>query len=274
MALVLVYCPTYQTPDGLAIWAETRRSIDQLSFTGEIIRIISDDNPYPPPDARNVLYQYQKARAIALHELADALLTVEHDIIAPPDALQKLWDTGAPVVYGVYLFRHGPPALNTLRYTTGSAPDMPLSRFPDDLARAWADGIANVSGAGFGCTLIRREVLEAIPFRSGPDHPHPDLPFAADCIRAGIRQVAHFKVLCGHICPDGSILWPEMGKMTNNVKVLILQDFNAPSGGHYSAGEQVIMDGSEARELSRGGYVRMAVQTGKSNRPQRANGSR
>src|SRR4030067_1225104 len=117
MTLVLVYCPTYQTPDGLAIWAETRRSIDQLSFPGEIIRIISDDNPYPPPDARNVLYQYQKARAIALHELADALLTVEHDIIATPDALQKLWDTGAPVAYGVYLFRHGPPALNTLRYT-------------------------------------------------------------------------------------------------------------------------------------------------------------
>ena len=151
---------------------------------------------------------------------------------------------------------------------------MPLSRFPDDLARAWADGIANVSGAGFGCTLIRREVLEAIPFRSGPDHPHPDLPFAADCIRAGIRQVAHFRALCGHICPDGSILWPEMGKLTNNVKVIVLQDFNAPSGGHYSAGEQVIMDGSEAGELSRGGYVRMAVQTGKSSRPQRANGSR
>src|SRR4030065_1252958 len=108
MALVLVYCPTYQTPDGLAIWAETRRSIDQLSFTGEIIRIISDDNLYPPPDARNVLYQYQKARGIALHELADALLTVEHDIIAPPDALQKALDTGAPGGYGGHLVPHGP----------------------------------------------------------------------------------------------------------------------------------------------------------------------
>ena len=31
---------------------------------------------------------------------------------------------------------------------------------------------------------------------------------ADDCARRGIKQVARFDILCGHIRPDGFVLWP------------------------------------------------------------------
>jgi len=42
----------------------------------------------------------------------DALLTIEHDMVIPPDALLKLLDTKADVVYGLYVFRSQPKTLN------------------------------------------------------------------------------------------------------------------------------------------------------------------
>ena len=95
-----------------------------------------------------------------------------------------------------------------------------LSLAPRLLERAerQAAGVVVVSGAGFGCTLIRRGVLERIPFRPDGDN------FDAKAQRgkeeqlqelhgvrcagysvcpglpgSGIRSVARFDVRCGHV---------------------------------------------------------------------------
>jgi hypothetical protein len=154
---------------------------------------------------RNVLAQYNHARTLCLSGPYDAMVTVEHDIILPPHALATLCDDGAAVVYGTYMLRHGMPVINALKYENERNSGMSLSLYNGALAQASKAERVEVSGVGFGCTLIRRQVLEAIPFRQDAAGNAPDMPFAHDCLRQGIQQVARFNVRCGHI-HEGEIL--------------------------------------------------------------------
>jgi len=121
---ILLFCPTYKLPSGkLAIKNKTVESINALIIPAEVDLAvkISDDNPFPitgvpKDDHRNTLHQYQLARDIVLDQGFDALLTIEHDMVIPPDALLKLLDTKADVVYGLYVFRSQPEMLNAMRF--------------------------------------------------------------------------------------------------------------------------------------------------------------
>ena len=76
-----------------------------------------------------------------------------------------------------------------------------ISHHPGKLAQARQDGVYPVWGAGFGCTLFRREVMERLPFRKGDDVLAwcPDLPFAQDAWKAGWESIARFDVPVTHI---------------------------------------------------------------------------
>ena len=168
--------------------------------------------------------KYNAGRAVVLSQGYDAMLTVESDMRVPPDALELLAATEAPVAYGVYAFRRNGGLLNAFSVMD---PDRmagyPLSYVPDRLRAAWG-GVVEVDGVGLGCTLIRREALEAVPFRIDRTRPHADGTFshcdwyfALDCLEREIRQVAHLGVLCGHISPCDlagnvapSVLWPDI----------------------------------------------------------------
>ena len=66
------------------------------------------------------------------------------------------------------------------------------------------------SGGGLGCTLIRRDVVEAIPFRHG-GRAHCDTYFNDDVWYAGYtEQWTNFQMWCGHKAPDGEILRPKL----------------------------------------------------------------
>jgi hypothetical protein len=154
---------------------------------------------------RNVLAQYSHARELCLSGPYDALVTIEQDMILPPHALATLWEDGAAVVYGTYMLRHGMPVINALRHENQRNLGMSLSLYNGALAQASKAERIEVSGVGFGCTLIRRSVLEAIPFRQDDAGNAPDMPFARDCLQRGIEQIARFNVRCGHI-HEGEIL--------------------------------------------------------------------
>ena len=84
-----------------------------------------------------------------------------------------------------------------------------LSVWPEKLARARRAGAVICSGAGLGCTLIRRRVLEAIPFRLvDGDGGHCDTYFNRDVLWGGFSQWADMTVRCGHKCTDGTVVWP------------------------------------------------------------------
>lgn len=69
--------------------------------------------------------------------------------------------------------------------------------------------VAETKGVGMGCTLIHRNVLEAIEFRNAPnDEVADDWLFSLDCVEHGFKQMHDFGVVCGHIMPDGNVVWP------------------------------------------------------------------
>jgi hypothetical protein len=249
---ILIFTPTY----GDAMRPETPASVKAQVFAGKVKHEISKHNPFPGQNMRNVLAQYERGRARALAGDYDALLTVEHDMLLPPDALQKLWDTGAPVAYGVYLLRHGVAVLNAWELVGPRNMGESLSLHPDRLARAMRQQIVPVSGVGFGCTLIRREVLERIPFRSGGDGTEaPDMPFALDCLHSDTLQVAHFGVLCGHW--DGSG-WLQPFTAGASARVRANANVTVRNGQEtlkMTAGQEYEIVAGEVRDLVRAGYV-------------------
>lgn len=252
MARVLIFTPTY----GGLLQPETVKSIKALEYDGDWV--LSDENPYPGRDMRNCGHQFAKGRELALAGGYDGLLTVEHDMIIPPDAPSLLWTTDAPVVYGCYQFRHGMAVINLFQKLPVPAVGQSLSHYPDELRAARAAGQVEVSGCGFGCTLIRRDVLERVPFQVGQSA--PDMPFAQDCVRLGIRQMGRTDVLCGHIDTDKqTTLWPFRG-LGMETRVVALQNVTINDNGRgvvMLAGQQYTVGLDAAIEHGRAGYVRI-----------------
>lgn len=259
MPRVLVFTPTH---DDL-LEAETVASVEALRFTaGTFDWVVSDENPHPGRDMRNVVHQFQKGRRLALEGGYDAMLSVEHDMIVPSDALDRLWATDAGVVYGCYQLRHKMRSVNLFRYENSRSVGMSLSLYPRDLNLARQQGWIEVSGAGFGCLLFRRQVLEGVPFRDAGNA--PDLPFASDCVRRSIKQIGRTDVVCGHIDKvwANATLWPFDEKDLGMIaKVEALQNVTILDEGDavpMVKGKYYSLSVTAAAEAQRAGYVRIA----------------
>ena len=157
----------------------------------------------------NLLRKLNRARDLGLAGGYDALLTVESDIIVPPDALEKLAAVDADVVYGLFVLRFPPYHWNVATKMRPGGEIHLVSQDREAAKAAWGQ-VLPCEGHGQGICLIRRHVLEAIEFRN----PHPDLRaqdwyFSFDCQRLGFSQMAHLGVQCGHI--DGqTVLLPDV----------------------------------------------------------------
>lgn len=210
---ILLFCPTYLDDDGdMVVRERTKASIEALKWDGKLTVEYSTHNPYPlgVKDSVNILLQYQRARAMCIEGDYDALLTVEHDMVLPADTLEKLWAVDKPVVYSVYVMRHGPLRLSAWTVKRPVEHGLAIDLHPEEYRNALEKKVVPVTGIGTGCTLIRREVLEKIDFRreGGGYRPAHDIGFAMDLMDAGIEQYAHFDAPSGHILPTGEVLWP------------------------------------------------------------------
>ncbi len=279
---VLAVTPTY----GGRLTAQTKASMEALRRDGlELEWLVLDEQKWPAPDHRNVLHMYRLAQRRALDEGFDALWTVEHDMVIPPDGALHLAATPGDVAYGVYLFRWGQFVLNTFEYIGDRNIGESLSLHPKAAAAALRRGVARVSGAGWGCTWIRRRALEAWEWpEEWPENPAYDVAFAQRAIRAGLVLYANFAVLCGHVKNDG-VLWPfrsEFGALERNVHTFMLGGqemamYHAAGAGaarvtaratmnvavcgqsvRIEAGQEYVMPAEAAHELARAGYVEVA----------------
>lgn len=238
---------------------ETRASIESqvtdVSFDWEI----GFHNPFPGQKTKNVVAQYQRAREMALTGGYDALLTCEHDMLLPVNAIQKLYETDAEVVYGTYMLRHGTPCINAWQYVSGRNMGMSLSLYPKEFRALQAKGYGRVSGVGWGCTLIRRDVLDRIRIHSESESDAGDITFAMECLHAGIAMVARFDVQCGHYHENGELL--EIGQNGGIVsRVLALQGVNVNVDGDtivLKKGKYYTLPLEVGAELARAGYVKV-----------------
>lgn len=251
---VLAFTPTY--PGGLR--RETRRAM-QGQTVGCDWRV-GMHNPHPAGDMRNVLAQYVRGREEFLASGADAWWLVEHDNVPSGDALAIMLEslTEAGVVYAPYLFRHGTQTLSAHRLEGRRELGMSLMLYPEELDAMRRAGVGEVSGLGFGCTLIRREVVERFPMRATESgYPVPDTPFAEDTLRGGVRSVCRFDCPVGHF--EGDVLlhpYEDMG--TKLVVVRALESVNAFAGGRVwelRAGAEYEVRADAVGDLERVGYV-------------------
>ncbi len=208
---VLVFCP--MNPKMPRLWGRTVQAL--FGLHSEQIGIEywfrGWDNPHAYP-YENVAHNYNVARDVVLKLGLDALLTVECDMIVPPDTVDRLAATEADIAYGLYVWRHGRrewSAYSELTALQGRS----LSRDPD-LARASWGKVIPVAGVGQGCTLIRRHVLEEIEFGLWPGTPElvsSDWMLALDAQRLGFTQRCDLGVVCGHqsYAPWPQVIWPD-----------------------------------------------------------------
>jgi hypothetical protein len=200
MIRVLMFTPTAR------LEPEAFEALMNQTYAGPLDRLLTRDNPETEHPELNIVYNYQKAQRMFLAGQYDALFPVESDVIIPPNALERLIAADADIAYGVYLFRRGGPVLNITH------PRPPYNSYTGHLAdwiRQWGQ-VIECSGLGFGCTLIRRRVLELHELHSeNGDGGDSDTVLANYARANGIKQLADTSVICGHKRPDSVILWPE-----------------------------------------------------------------
>lgn len=221
MNTTLLFCPVYEMRPGVWIEPRTQQCIEAIAACGGVDVVYQDDNPHTHTDKTvrgiyNHLHQFQVARRRFLAGTWTWLLVIEHDMIVPAGILEMLQACDADIAYAPYMWRHGRPQLNLFHRWDRQArnPGPPLDQRRREYRAALRmkpkDGyrIVDVSGAGFGCILVRRRVIEAIDYRLGPQNVHCDTWWTRDVYRAGFSQRANLDAICGHICPDGAVLWP------------------------------------------------------------------
>jgi hypothetical protein len=257
MVRLLVFTPTY----GDGPQPECLSGVAAQVFDGQLTHEVSWHNPYPTTgrDMRNVTAQYQRAHQLMRDGGYDGMLLFEHDMrMDDPSIIRKLWNTPAPVVYAPYLLRHGSNVLSLWQWTEGRNLGMSLSLYPKELAKMRRVGEGPVCGVGFGCTLIRREVFSMVGAFRGPDNQAPDLPFAMDCIHAGIHPWGRFDIECGHY-HNGEWLWPWRQREGMRVgRIYMLQDVTANVNGdstRLTRGHYYSLPADVRDALIRAGYA-------------------
>lgn len=208
---ILIYIPL--APLRPRIYARTITSVFTLKYDHYIDLVFGKEDNIPTSinnksdKYQNICDKHNHARSLVLNNNYDAVLFVENDMIIPEDTLDKLINADADVAYGLYISRHG-----WRRWLAfDSISDIAGVSFSQNINKAkerWGQ-VVNTQGVGMGCTLIKRNVLEKIEFRTHPDNMvADDWMFALDCKQLEFTQKHDLSVICGHITPTGEILWP------------------------------------------------------------------
>lgn len=222
---VLVAVATYPESSGSPdIYPETQAALDALlapyedalephpegsRLLAELVYFGGDDPALSWLD--NITDKHNLMRQMALDGGYDALLTVEADVVFPADALTRLLAVDADVVYGTYVSRAIEGLVLVFPEIDGYSARS-ITAEPDKWREPLAEGrVIRSEGAGFGCTLIRRNVLDTIIFRRDRKRKNfaDDWPFALDVKEAGFHSAHHLGVLCGHLAHDGRVYWPD-----------------------------------------------------------------
>lgn len=202
---VLVFTPVKR------LEPETIAAIFSLEWGGPISFLLQRDNPSGDGPADH-LHQYQRGRELFLAGPYELMLVIESDIIPPPDTLLRLATLNCDLAYGCYQFRGGQVSNVLRRYYPWPEMSLNLGESLDCTPGLWQAarrrGVIDCSGAGLGCVLIRRRVIEETPFEAPKEPGFFDWAWTEAVYRRGYRMRAEMTVLCGHKDMDGTVLWP------------------------------------------------------------------
>ncbi len=142
--------------------------------------------------------------------------SLEQDVIAPPDAIERLLLNKKRICGGVYFTTyHFASKLKIRPLMWGEVGDTQKMRFM--LKESKGDNVHKVRATGLGCLLIHRSVLEKIRFASDQKKTiYDDVVFCRDAKKKGFDVFVDAGVKCKHIIDlDGNYvtLYMQQGKM-------------------------------------------------------------
>lgn len=148
-------------------------------------------------------YNIAQIRNLIAHwaERYDYLFSVDSDIVFEKDTLKKLLSHDKDVVSGLYIQRKEEKVLEIYRINKrGGVSNVTY----EDLSK---ESLARISACGFGCVLIKSQVIRRIGYpqfiyREALDHKHTvseDVHFCARAIEEGFDIWADTTILCEHI---------------------------------------------------------------------------
>jgi len=130
------------------------------------------------------------ARHKVLDEDYDYLMFIESDLVPDKDVLKRLINFNRPVVGSIYLIGHEikVPCVFFLDHKKESGLLGTRLIHPMEVKHFMNTGLRLVHGLGFGCVLIRKDVVKRFPFwfDSRFDNKHSDVYFYMDLAVKGI----------------------------------------------------------------------------------------
>jgi cephalosporin hydroxylase len=132
----------------------------------------------------------------------DYLFSIDSDIAFPPDTLKKMLNHDVDMVSGIYIQRI--PDTHTIEIMR-KTPQGGVSHV--DFSDIADQGLVPIDACGFGCLLIKGEVIKSIPYphfvyKSAIDHANTyseDVYFCTQATDRGFKIWADTDIICDHI---------------------------------------------------------------------------
>ncbi len=135
-----------------------------------------------------------------LSEGYDYFLSLESDVIPPPDLIERMLAANVPAITGVYFTIYtvnGEPKMRPLVWKAHDDKQMTFMNEEVKAARGKKREVVPVKASGLGCMLIHRSVLEKIKFRATTES-FDDMPFCQDLEKNGFTLYADLTLICKH----------------------------------------------------------------------------
>ena len=168
--------------------------------------------PYLADVRERVIYSRNMIREMVLQNGYDYFLSLEQDVIPPVDVIERLMRHQKPAVSGVYYkefyvtYKYKGKAVKQRKQIMPLIctllPGMENSDRAHLCTTKEVDGdkFFQIRGAGLGCILIHRDVMERIAFRSDRDKgTFDDLCFSNDLYKMKIPMYVDTSVKCKHL---------------------------------------------------------------------------
>lgn len=220
---ILVGCPTHEVKEYcLELYAKAAKSLTYKNFdvllvdnspTDEYLEKIKSlgldaiKGPSFETAIKRIVASRNLLRKYFLENKYDYLLSLEQDVLPPPDAIERLVQHNKKIISGVYF--------NEQKNFAGEVKPLAMlwSEIKDKTGIHLSEefvfdrpGLHEVAACGLGCVLISRDVLEKIEFRAGKTlgEGWDDMFFCRDAKAQGHKIFADTNVFCQHATtPEG-----------------------------------------------------------------------
>jgi cellulose synthase/poly-beta-1,6-N-acetylglucosamine synthase-like glycosyltransferase len=168
--------------------------------------------PHLPDVRERIIHARNVLREHVLKNDYEYFLSLEQDVIPPPDVIERLIRHQKPVVSGVYYKKfhvtythHGKPikkAEKIMPLICTLLPGMESSDRAHLCSPQEVEGnkFFRIRGAGLGCILIHRSILEKVKFRTDEEKgTFDDLCFSNDLYKLKIPMYVDTSVKCKHL---------------------------------------------------------------------------